>query len=141
MFESHCCQKKYLDFFQNLLHLRKAKYFFWTNINFFCQKYFINYRYDIRFTDDLRPPHFWQTNSNYGSLRVLCTRNIQWKLPCPEEEQQDGDNDDVGRAEVDPALGHGVGPEGGQGEAGSHCMVEERGGVANRVLIPRRDFS
>ncbi len=39
---------------------------------FFCQKklriflklYYINCRYDRRFTEDLRPPHFWQTNSN-----------------------------------------------------------------------------
>ncbi len=44
---------------------------------FFAQKYlrillkiyYINYRYDRHYAEDLRPPHFWQTNSNYGSLR------------------------------------------------------------------------
>ncbi len=43
---------------------------------FFCQKklrifskmYYINCRYDRRFTEDLRPPLVWQMNSNYGSL-------------------------------------------------------------------------
>ena len=28
--------------------------------------YYINCRYDRRFTEDLRPPHFWQMNSNEG---------------------------------------------------------------------------
>ncbi len=40
--------------------------------SFFCQKklrilliiYYINCRYDRRFTEGLRPPHFWQTDSN-----------------------------------------------------------------------------
>ncbi len=35
------------------------------------KKYYINYRYDRRYAEDLRPPHFWQTNSDYGSLKYL----------------------------------------------------------------------
>ena len=43
---------------------------FWPkNLRLFSKKYYINSRYDRRNTEDLRPPHFWQTNSNYGSLR------------------------------------------------------------------------
>ncbi len=45
--------------------------FFWAEIlRFFSKKCYINYRYDRRFAEDLRPPHFWQTNSNYGSSRT-----------------------------------------------------------------------
>ncbi len=43
---------------------------------FFCPKklrifliiYYINCRFGSCFTEDLRPPHFWQTSSNSGSL-------------------------------------------------------------------------
>ncbi len=33
-------------------------------------KYYINYRCDRHYAEDLRPPHYWQTDSNYGSLRI-----------------------------------------------------------------------
>ncbi len=33
-------------------------------LRFFSNIYYINCRYDRRFTEDLRPPHCWQTNSN-----------------------------------------------------------------------------
>ncbi len=60
--------------FFHLSHLRKAKettphlHF----ISFFCQRklriflknHYINCRYDRRFTEDFRPPHFWQTSLN-----------------------------------------------------------------------------
>ena len=34
----------------------------------FFKNHYINYRCYRCFTEGLRPPHFWQTNSNYGSL-------------------------------------------------------------------------
>ena len=42
------------------------------NLRISLNIYYINCRYDRRFTyrKDLRPPHFWQTNSNYGSLSL-----------------------------------------------------------------------
>ncbi len=49
---------------------------------FFAQKYlrillkiyYINYRYDRRYAEDLHPPHYWQTNSNYGSLGTVLSK-------------------------------------------------------------------
>ncbi len=38
------------------------------NLRIFLTNCYINYRYDRRFTEDLRPPHCRQTNSKYGSL-------------------------------------------------------------------------
>ena len=64
-------------FYLLLPHLRKAKklricgrrtFFSQKKLRIFLKLYYINCRYDRRFTDHLRPPHFWQTSSNYGSL-------------------------------------------------------------------------
>ena len=65
---------------RNLPHLRKAEDFFrkcgrrsflggffGKKLRILCQIYYINHIYDRRFTEDLRTPHFWQTNSNCGS--------------------------------------------------------------------------
>ncbi len=61
----------------------EGKRFFWAKIlRFFSKNYYINCRYDRRFPEDLRPPHYWQMNSNYGSLsRTLCSKirnNLPW---------------------------------------------------------------
>ena len=34
----------------------------------FLKNHYINYRYDRCYAEDLPPPHYWQTNSNDGSL-------------------------------------------------------------------------
>ena len=51
--------------------LRKAEVFLTKKSSAFFEKLLQKYRYDRRFTDDLRPPHFRQKNSNYGSLGML----------------------------------------------------------------------
>ena len=57
-------------FFPNLPHLRKTEGFLGQKyLRIFVQKCYINCRYDRRYAEDFRPPHYWQTNSNYGSLR------------------------------------------------------------------------
>ena len=53
----------FFAFFLNLPHLRKKKCYSQNMELLIAQK-----RYDRCFTEDLRPPHFWQTNSNYGLL-------------------------------------------------------------------------
>ncbi len=49
-------------FSHNLPHLQKAEDFFGK------KKYYINYRYDRQYAEDLRPPRFWQMDSIYVSL-------------------------------------------------------------------------
>ncbi len=54
---------------QKTPHLRKADLFFCQKmLRIFLKLYYINCRYDRRFTDHLHPPHFRQTSLNYGSL-------------------------------------------------------------------------
>ncbi len=64
----------FLFFQKNLPHLRKTfricgrrSFFGQKKLRILCKFYYINHRYHRRFTEDLRTPHFWQTNSNYGS--------------------------------------------------------------------------
>ena len=53
-------------------HLRKTEDFVARKSSaFFLKNHSINYRYDRRYAEDLRPPHFRQTNSNYGSLSYI----------------------------------------------------------------------
>ena len=69
---------------KNPPHLRKAKktlricgrrtLFLPKKLRILCKIYYINNRYDRRFTDHLRPPPFWQTSSNYGLLGMRTRR-------------------------------------------------------------------
>ncbi len=40
-----------------------GNYFEQKKLRIFWKKHYINYRYDRRFAENLRPSHFWQTNS------------------------------------------------------------------------------
>ena len=55
-------------FFLKIFRIYGRRIFFWPKkLRIFLKNHYINCRYDRRFTEDLRTPHFWQTNSNYGS--------------------------------------------------------------------------
>ena len=51
--------------------------FFLNTLRFYLRNHYINYRYDRRFAEDLRPPHFRQTKNR---TQITLCWVVSWKV-------------------------------------------------------------